>query len=67
MINTMERSSYPSINEDDIKYYQFPVPPLDIQQQLIAEVKPLEARIAEAQSVIDNATVHKNAILAKYL
>lgn len=67
MINTMDKSSYPSINEDDIKYYQIPVPPINIQQQLVAKVECLEADIAEAQSVIDNASERKNAILRKYL
>ena len=38
MINTMEKSSYPSINEDDINNYRIPIPPLDIQQQLVADV-----------------------------
>ena len=67
MINTMEKSSYPSINEDDIKYYQFPIPSLEIQQQLVEEIQPLEAKITQAQAVIDNAIERKNAILAKYL
>ena len=67
MTNTMEKSSYPSIDEDDIKYYQFPVPSLEIQQQLVAEVEQLEAKIADAQAVIDKATERKNAIVTKYL
>ena len=66
MINTMEKSSYPSINEDDIKNYQFPIPPLHIQQQLVAEVEQLEAEITQAQAVINKATARKNAILMKY-
>ena len=63
----MEKSSYPSINEDDIKNYRIPVPPLDIQQQLVADVAPLEAEITQAQAVIDEATERKNAILRNYL
>ncbi|MCY3720825.1 MAG: hypothetical protein OXG97_01240 [Candidatus Poribacteria bacterium] len=43
------------------------VPSLDIPQQLVAEVEQLEAEIIQAQAVINNATVRKNAILAKYL
>lgn len=67
MINTMEKSSYPSINEDDMKNYQFPIPPLHIQQQLVAEVEQLEAEITYAQAVINKAAEHKNAILKKHL
>ena len=56
----LPRTSWEKIN-------RIPVPPLDIQQQLVAEVRQLEAKITEAQDVIDKATERKNAILAKYL
>ena len=55
------------INRNNLYGLQIPVPPLDIQQQLVAEVEQLEAKITEAQSVIDKATERKNATLAKYL
>ena len=67
MKSTMEQSSYPSINESDIQNYQVPLPPLDIQQQLVAEVEQLDAKIPQAQAVIDKATERKNAILTNYL
>ena len=44
------------INRNNVYGLQIPVPSLDIQQQLAAEVKQLEAEITEAQAVIDNAT-----------
>ena len=55
------------INRNNVYGLQIPMPPFDIQQQLVAEVKQLEAKITEAQAVIDNATERKNAILTKYL
>ena len=67
MKNRMEKSAYPSIDEDDIKYFQFPFPSLDIQQQLVAEVEQLEAKITEVQAVLDNATDRKNTILTTHL
>ena len=67
MKSTMEKSSYPSINESDIKNYQIPVSPLDVQQRLVAEFDQLEAEITQAQAVIDKATERKNAILTNYL
>ena len=46
MENTMKKSSYPSINEGDIKNYQIPTfLMLDIQQRLAAEVGQLETEI----------------------
>ena len=55
------------INRNNVYGLQIPMPPLDIQQQLAAEVEQLEAEITEAQVVMDKATDRKNAILAKYL
>ena len=55
------------INRNNIYGLQIPFPLLHIQQQLAAEVEQLEAKITEAQAVIDNATERKNAILKKYL
>lgn len=55
------------INRNKIYALQIPVPPLNIQQQLVAEVEQLEAQITEAQAIIDNATERKNAILTQHL
>ena len=60
-------SVIPQLTVPKVRSLQIPVPPLDIQQRLSAEVEQLEAKISEAQAVIDNATERKNAILAKYL
>ena len=56
-----------NLNTDRVKSVKIPVPPLDIQQQLVVEVNQLEEEITQAQAVIDNATKRKNAILTKYL
>ena len=56
-----------NLSQEKIKNIKIPVPPLNIQQQLVAEVEQLEAEIAQAQAVIDNATERKNAILTSYL
>ena len=56
-----------NLSQEKIRNIRIPVPPLDIQQQLVAEVEQLEAKITEAQVVIDKATERKNAILTKYL
>ncbi len=56
-----------NLSQEKIRNIRIPVPRLDIQQKLVAEVGQLEAKITEAQAVIDNATERKNAILTKYL
>ena len=60
-------SVIPQLTVPKVRGLQIPVPPLDIQQQLVAEVEQLETKITEAQAVIDKATNRKNAILTKYL
>ena len=60
-------SQYDMLNLTEIRNIRIPVPPLNIQQPLVAEVEHLEAKITKAQTVIDNATGRKNAILTKYL
>ena len=60
-------SQYDMLNLTAINNIRIPIPPLNIQQQLVEEVEQLEAKITKAQAVIDEATERKNAILTKYL
>ena len=56
-----------NLSQEKIRNIKIPVPPLDIQQRLAAEVEQIETEITQAQAVIDKATERKNAILTKYL
>ena len=62
-----EGSGPGGINRNNVYSIQIPVPPLNIQQQLVAEIEPLEAKITAAQAVLDNATDRKNTILTTHL
>ena len=65
---SLKRGSGPGgINRNNVYGLQIPMPTLNVQQQFAAEVERFEAKITEAQAVIDNATERKNAILKKYL
>ena len=64
---TNSGSVIPQLTVPEVRGIQVPVPPLNIQQQLVTEVEQLEAEITQAQAVIDKATERKNAIVAKYL
>ena len=55
------------INRNIVYGLQIPIPPLDVQQQLAAEIGQLEGEITKTQDVIDKATERKNDILKKYL
>ena len=64
---TNSGSVIPQLTVPEVRGIQVPVPPLNIQQQLVAEVEQLEAEITQAQALLDKATERKNAILKKYL
>lgn len=46
---------------------QIPVPSFFVQQKLVKDIEILEAQIAEAQNVIDNAATKKQGILKRWL
>ncbi len=64
VVRTITGQQHPRTSWEEID--RIPVPPLNIQQQLAAEVEQLEAEITQAQAVIDKATERKNAILTSY-
>jgi len=60
-------SSQPNINGQIYSQLLVPVPPLEVQQQLVSQVEVLEVEIAAAQAIIAAAPAQKQAILHKYL
>ena len=67
MENAMPKGLYPSINKSDIENIKIPVPPIEIQNQIVAEIELLEIQIAQNQAVINSSKVAKQQILDKYL
>ncbi|WP_051203337.1 N-6 DNA methylase [Hugenholtzia roseola] len=47
--------------------YKIPVPPLEIQAQLVSEIEILESQIAKNEGIIQNSAAEKQAVLKKYL
>jgi len=47
--------------------YQIPVPPLSVQQEIVAEIEGYEAQIAECQKIMNEAAEKRKAVLEKYL
>lgn len=56
-----------NINGTLLKAYRIPVPPIEEQEKIVAEIEKLDAEIAKAQQIIDNAPAQKTAILKKHL
>ena len=52
MIRKMGRASYPSINQRDVASIKIPLPPLDVQQQIVKEVEDYQKAIDRARVTI---------------
>ena len=58
MISMMGRGSYPSINQADVASIQIPLPPLEVQQEIVAEIEGYQRVIDGARAVVDNYRPH---------
>lgn len=54
MVSMMGKGSYPSINQNDVSSIQIPVPPLSIQQEIVAEIEGYQKIIDGAKMVVEN-------------
>lgn len=57
----------PKLSQVNMNRIMIPVPPLAEQEKIVEQIEALEAQIAQAQKVIDDAPQQKQAILQKYL
>lgn len=57
----------PGLSVGNLKSIMVVVPPLAEQAALVAQIEAIEAQIAEAQRIINNAPAQKQAILKQYL
>ena len=60
-------ATIPRLYNDDLRNKQIPVPSLSVQQEMVAEIESYEAKIAECQQIMSQASDKKKAILEKYL
>lgn len=60
-------SNIKSISQNLLSTIKIPVPPLPIQEKLVAEITKLEKEIAEARKIIESSAERKQAIMKKYL
>lgn len=57
----------PRGNKEDIMKYKIPIPHIDEQKRIVAQIEALELEITRARALIENAASEKQAILDKYL
>ena len=54
MVGMMGKGSYPSINQADVESVQIPLPPLEVQKEIVAEIEGYQKVIDGARAVLDN-------------
>ena len=57
----------PRGNKEDIMKYKIPMPNIDEQKRIVAQIEALELEITKARTLIEGAASEKQAILDKYL
>lgn len=54
MIGMMGKGAYPSINQNDVSNLRFPLPPLTVQEEIVAEIEGYQKIIDGARQVVEN-------------
>lgn len=54
MIGMMGKGAYPSINQNDVSNLRFPLPPLSVQEEIVAEIDGFQKIIDGARQVVEN-------------
>lgn len=57
----------PRGNKEDIMKYKIPIPNIDEQKRIVAQIEALELEITKARTLIESAASEKQTILDKYL
>jgi restriction endonuclease S subunit len=54
MIGMMGKGAYPSVNQTDVANIEIPLPPLDVQEALVAELERYRKQIEGARAIVSN-------------
>lgn len=54
MIGMMGKGAYPSINQNDVSNLSFPLPPLTVQEEIVAEIESYQKIIDGARQIVEN-------------
>ena len=63
----MQQSRQIELTIKTIQNIKIPLPPIDIQEQIIEEIEIIEKEISNLQSQLDQIPEQKKSILKKYL
>ena len=65
MVKMMGRGAYPSINQSDVAAIEIPLPPLETQQAIVAEIEAEQALVAANRELIERFEKKIQATLAR--
>lgn len=54
MVGMMGKGAYPSINQKDVESIQIPLPPLEVQKEIVAEIEGYQKIIDGARQVVES-------------
>ena len=58
MVGMSGKGAYPSINSSDVETIQIPLPPLEVQNQIVVEIEGYQKIINGSRQVLDNYKPH---------
>lgn len=58
MVGMMGKGAYPSINQTDVESIEIPLPPLEVQKEIVAEIEAYQKVIDGARAVLDHYRPH---------
>ena len=58
MMGIMGKGAYPSINQSDVEGIQIPLPPIEIQKEIVTEIESYQKVIDGARAVLDHYRPH---------
>ena len=58
MIGMAGKGAYPSINQTDVESIQIPLPPLEVQKEIVAEIEAYQKVINGARAVLEHYRPH---------
>lgn len=60
-------TAQPNINAQQYSSFEIPLPPLEVQQHIVAQIETIESQIATLEAELAQIPIQKQALLKKYL
>lgn len=65
MVSMMGKGAYPSINQSDVASIKVPLPPLEVQREIVAEIEGYQRVIDGARQLIERTEGEIDAVVGR--